>query len=348
MQNSLSQTSTLIIQPLPGIGDMVWHLPMIQAIAAQTPEQKVIVMTKKRSMADQLLAAEPCVARVTWLDDARNRGNVLASINALARHIRSLQVNTVYLLHYSPRYALACQLAGVNARYGYGVGTQKWWLNRGKFLSKAQAGSHPIDKAVHFLRNNQIPLATDVPQLTIAESDKSLILQRFSSQGLPWISLGIGSSEPYKQWGADNFARLITQICSNAPHAGIFLVGGPAEQTLADAIRQAVPAANQPQVLPIIGLPLNQVAALFALCNAFVGNDTGMMNLAAACNTPAVGIIGLAMSARLVAEERNIYAVYPPAGQEQAPLPQTISVAAVYGRLTQVLAMTKLGTSDDE
>ena len=27
---------TLIVQPLPGIGDMVWHLPHIHAIAATT------------------------------------------------------------------------------------------------------------------------------------------------------------------------------------------------------------------------------------------------------------------------------------------------------------------------
>ena len=46
-----------VIQPLPGIGDMVWHLPHIRAIA-QAVGHKVTLVTKPRSAADQLFAAE--------------------------------------------------------------------------------------------------------------------------------------------------------------------------------------------------------------------------------------------------------------------------------------------------
>ena len=49
---------TLIVQPLPGIGDMVWHLPHIHAIAATTVDGKVDLLTKPRSQADRLLGVD--------------------------------------------------------------------------------------------------------------------------------------------------------------------------------------------------------------------------------------------------------------------------------------------------
>ena len=49
----------LVIQPLPGIGDMVWHIPHLRAIAHHEPEGQVSVLTKPRSLSDQLLASLP-------------------------------------------------------------------------------------------------------------------------------------------------------------------------------------------------------------------------------------------------------------------------------------------------
>ena len=64
---------TLIVQPLSGIGDMVWHLPHIHAIAATTVEGQVDILTKPRSQADRLLCADPSVERVLWLEREAGR-----------------------------------------------------------------------------------------------------------------------------------------------------------------------------------------------------------------------------------------------------------------------------------
>ena len=45
------------------------------------------------------------------------------------------------------------------------------------------------------------------------------------------------------------------------------------------------------QPLPGIGdIPIDEVAALLSDCGLFVGNDTGVYNLAAAVHTPAIGL----------------------------------------------------------
>src|SRR3954468_13957040 len=64
-----------VLQPLPGIGDMIWHLPHIRAIALHvgTP---ITLIAKPRSAADQLFHAETTVRDVMWLDrnPERRRG----------------------------------------------------------------------------------------------------------------------------------------------------------------------------------------------------------------------------------------------------------------------------------
>ena len=62
---------TLVIQPLPGIGDMVWHLPHLDAIARTCPDGRVTVLTKRRSRADELFAGSATVSRVLWLERAQ-------------------------------------------------------------------------------------------------------------------------------------------------------------------------------------------------------------------------------------------------------------------------------------
>ncbi|HEY8290445.1 MAG TPA: hypothetical protein VIG49_14325, partial [Acetobacteraceae bacterium] len=61
-----------IIQPLPGIGDVIWLLPHVRAIAARLG-RPVTLICKPRSAADQIFAAESTVADVMWMD--RNPDN---------------------------------------------------------------------------------------------------------------------------------------------------------------------------------------------------------------------------------------------------------------------------------
>jgi heptosyltransferase II len=56
-----------VVQPLPGIGDMIWHLPHLHALAAAAG-RAVTLIAKPRSAADQLLGADPAVRDIIWLD----------------------------------------------------------------------------------------------------------------------------------------------------------------------------------------------------------------------------------------------------------------------------------------
>ena len=62
---------TAIIHSYNGMGDLIWHLPYIHAIARQTDEKKVILFSKKTTNAQELLSAAPFIEKIIDLDDTR-------------------------------------------------------------------------------------------------------------------------------------------------------------------------------------------------------------------------------------------------------------------------------------
>ena len=84
-------TSVAIIQPKPGIGDLVWHLPFIRAIAAASPGGEVTLLIPPSSHAHELLAAEPSVARRLYFNHHGSefqRGIHLVRLIAMLREPR--------------------------------------------------------------------------------------------------------------------------------------------------------------------------------------------------------------------------------------------------------------------
>ncbi len=301
---------TLIVQPLPGIGDMVWHLPHIHAIAATTITGQVDILTKPRSQADRLLCADSCVARVLWVErDSGHHAGVMGFFR-LAALLRQGAYQRMWLLHGSARYALAAWLAGVPERIGYGVGGQSWLLSVPVRLPAECRHAHPVVRADALLDFFQAPRAEPEPRLPVLAAAKQAVMERFADSPRPWIALGVGSSEPWKQWGAARFAELALAL--QRQRAGsIFIVGGPGERSLGDEILRRVRDGGGVAV-DAVALPLEQTAALLASSRCYIGNDTGVLNMAAAVATPALGLFG---GSPPLTHSRLIHAITPPVGQ---------------------------------
>lgn len=301
---------TLVIQPLPGIGDMVWHLPPIHAIAKAAPDGRVSILTKPRSLADRLLVADPAVDRILWLH--RNPGihDGVAGLFRLVALLRREAFATVWILHPSARYALAALLAGIPRRIGFGIGVQKRLLNHAAHLAEEDRHSHPIDKAMRLVTACGLTLEEDEPQLTVLPAAAARIAERYGYLPEPWVAVGIGSSEPFKQWGADNFAALAARLAGPGGPT-LFLLGGPDETDMGRRIAAGVRAEGG-TVEDAVGRPIEETAALLARCRLYVGNDTGVLNMAAAVGVDGIGLFG---GSPPLHHSRHIRCVTPPAGE---------------------------------
>jgi len=317
-----------VVQPLPGIGDMIWHLPHIRAIAAHVGEP-VTLITKPRSAADQIFAAERTVRDVFWLDrnpegrQGQHDGGpgFLRVLSAL----RERRFDAVYLLHHSKTIALLTMLAGIPARYGYGYGIQGWFLNRPPRLPPEVMRRHPFDQATAWLQAAGIPMEEAEPVLPVTDAALEIVQQRLGAADRR-IAIGIGSSEPYKQWGAAKFAALADALAARGA-TNLVLVGGNAEAPLAAEIQSLSRTAA---ITTATGWNLAEIAALFRLSEFYVGNDTGVMNMAAAVGTRTYCLFGAVPPFH---HSNRIVPIIPPGGVTKSDGMARISIEQVLAKI---------------
>lgn len=282
-----------IIQPLPGIGDMIWHLPHIRALTRHFGVSATVI-TKPRSAADQFLTQDDGVADIMWLDrnpeGRKGRHDGPLGFLRFALELRARAFDTVVLLHHSHTLAFLTMAAGIRDRYGYGYGLQRFFLNHPARLPADLLALHQFQRATLFLRDAGIPLADPEPRLAIQPQARAAALARLGLNSHGFIAMGIGSSETSRQWGAERFADLSGSLL-DAGWEHIVLVGGTAEADMARDIRQRL-GTRADRIVPAIGWGLAEVAALCAEAAFYVGNNTGAMNIAAAAGTRTYSLFG--------------------------------------------------------
>jgi heptosyltransferase-2 len=249
-------------------------------------------LTKRRSLAGELFAADSTVGDILWLERAgRHRG--LAGIWSLADDLREARFDTCWVLHKSMRYALAARLAGIPRQVGYASGPKSLLYTHPVRLSAEETLAHPIRKADMLLdrlgltereRESEPTLVTDAALC-------ATLAGRYRNRPRPWIAIGIGSSEPFKQWGEQCFVELCVQLQNAGSTSTLFVLGGPAEETMGTAIVEQL-NGHEIDVVPILDRPLREAAALISLCDLYVGNDTATLNLAGATGVDAIGLFG--------------------------------------------------------
>ncbi len=296
MSNSLVRPGArriAVAQPLPGIGDMIWHLPHIQALSRHFG-RRLTLIANVRTVADQLFRADDAVEDVLFFErrpkGRRGRHDGLLGMARLTAALRARRFDAFVLLHHGHTLAFAALAAGIPERLGYGVGRQRLFLNRGPRLGAESMRLHPFERASAWLAAAGIELADTEPHLAVSP-DATARARLFLDGGEPKpVALGIGASEPFKQWGPERFAELATLLIDHG-WPRLVLIGGKAEDALAKEIRARL-GAKADRVLSSIGWEIADVAALLSLSAFYLGNDTGFMNMAAATGRRSFGLFG--------------------------------------------------------
>jgi ADP-heptose:LPS heptosyltransferase len=148
------------------------------------------------------------------------------------------------------------------------------------------------------------------------------------------IGLGPTANWSGKIWPPERFVALFHALAEKLPgaRAAIFAGPGEAERALAAPVLAALPGA-----IDLVGkLTLPEVAACLARCKLFVGNDSGLMHIAAAAGAPTLGLFGRSLADEYApAGLRTAVAIAPgPAGA--APM-TGLTVAAVLAAANTLL-----------
>jgi heptosyltransferase II len=324
-------TPIAVIQVKPGIGDVVWHLPFIRAIAAAVPERQVTFFAPPTSAATELLGAEPCVAATVYFAHAGSelqRGiNLLRLIALLRRH----RLQSIWILDRTIRPALAAALAGIPERIGLGLGQQSFFItNPG--IGQEHFHDHPIDWLRALMAAMNVPLPSTEPDLQLPTRVLTTVGEKFARLPRPWLAIGIGASHPEKDWPDDSWREFLRGLQTPGT---VFLLGGPANEARAE---QFVATSGSGQIVNACALPLIEAAALLRLADLFVGPSSGPLNLAAAGGTDAFGLFG---STPVLTYSKFIHAIVPEGGPSAGGMTR-IAPAQVLERITASLSRRKM------
>jgi heptosyltransferase-2 len=323
---------TAVIQVKQGIGDVIWHLPFIRAIAAKEPSGAVAFLTPPSTHARELLQGEPSVAEVVYFGHGGSelqRGLHLIRLAALLRRSR---FQTVWILDRTIRPALAAKLAGVPRRIGPGDGVQR------RFITNPGIDpSHFRELAMDWLRtlleSMNVPVASTEPDLKLPAALLSDVHARYASASRPWVALALGGSHPTKDWPAEHWAAFVDALRWRV-EGTVFLIGGPDNAARADAL---IARSSGATAINACDLTIAEAAALLRHADLFVGPDSGPMNLAAAGGTPAFALFG---STPVLRYSRFIHAIEPSGGQSPDGMTRILP-AEVLARIEPYLATTK-------
>jgi heptosyltransferase III len=157
-----------------------------------------------------------------------------------------------------------------------------------RVMAKGDPGAHRVAQLAGLFALDPPP----APRLFLTPRHESAAA-RLVPAGGPVLAIGPAANWRGKQWRGERFAELALRLTAPAgllPAARVALFGAAHER------EQAVPllrALAPGRAIDLIGrTDLLTAAAALQRCALFIGNDTGVMHIAAAMGTPTLGLFG--------------------------------------------------------
>jgi heptosyltransferase II len=329
---AINVTPSAVIQPKPGIGDVMWHLPFIRAIAAVSPGGRVTFLAPRTSGARELLAAEPSVAETIYFEHAGSELRRAINLIRLVGLLRRRRFHTLWILDRTIRPAVAALLAGIPERIGVGFTPQRWFITNAS-VDQSHFHDHPIDWLRALMASMKVPLPATAPSLPVSSEALAAIGSRFEFCRRPWIVLGIGATHAVRDWPTEYWADFLTDL-RRRTGGTVFLIGGNAQLARAQSL---IDRGSGAAAVNACGLTLGEALALLQHADLFVGPDSGPMNMAAGVGTPTFTMFGVNP---MITYSKFIHPIVPEGGQAPDGM-KRISPAQVLARIDPYLSRCK-------
>ena len=140
----------------PKLGDIILQLPFIKAIANHY-NTKVTLCVNKYINIKAILESQNYIKSVIENPFRRGRFYFYDLLN-LYRELKKEKIDCAFILEKTKAPAIACKIAKIDKIYGFGIGSQKFFVNNSVSLSKndirkmlSEYGDFDLDKILNEL-----------------------------------------------------------------------------------------------------------------------------------------------------------------------------------------------------
>ncbi len=282
--------SILILKPCC-IGDVLQSTALVSALRRALPQARIGYAVGPWSRAvlesnpklDELVDAGPIVG---------GRPRPLAAYLRLARRLRRGRWDACFVLERSPLFSLVAWLAGIRDRIGPDERGRGVALTvRVPIRPRRQEAEACLDLARAVgVRVEEADLRTE---FYVSPSDEEEVRRLLPPDVgslvvlAPGGGINPGMALTAKRWPPERFGAVAATLASAGRTPVV--IGGPQDHELA---AQLAESAGVPVINLCGRLSLRGCGALLRRAELFIGNDTGVMHLAAAVGTPVVALFG--------------------------------------------------------
>ena len=275
-----------VLYSAPKVGDIIWQLPAVRAISDHH-KQPVFFYFHETIKLDKILEIQSYIKHIRKNSFNKGAKFFLDTYN-LSKNFKEDQIKYLYILEKTKSAAIAASISNVENIYGYGIGSQKFFINNKKILNKDILRLNYPSQTKEFLILNGIKLNDESPFLDLSNYKISL-KNKVNIQG-KIISIVVDSLENNRIWPKENFAKLVSLIINNFNVEKLFLISLPEKNFLIDHIMKFNNFNRK--LIDLSQESLEKIIDVIAQTNLFIGNDTGPTNLAAAFQIDTICIIG--------------------------------------------------------
>ena len=284
------------------LGDTIVSLPAIHAIRAAYPDRNLVLLTPHQAgnlvSPLELFGKAKLFSQVLFYIPPSVRPNTWIHLLVLARKLRRLKPEAFFYLRDFPckhvrRDKFFFQFV-CGVRHSYGLNGSSYIFNRRDASGRLLRYPSEAERLLGIVReaSADVQMQADVDfTLPISERESFRIESLWRENEMrpdQWIfGFGPGSKMAAKRWPLDRFVEVAKKLLAHSACFRVMIFGGSEDFALGEEMKRALGE----KVVNVAGqLTVLESAEALRHCRLYIGNDTGVMHLAAAVGTPCVTI----------------------------------------------------------
>ncbi len=257
---------TLVIIAARGIGDLIYHLPLLRSLY-ESYKEKLIILSNKVNHSKEVFKFETFYKEIIEFENTRfSFFKTLKTIKNLKNIINKCNVDQLILTASPRRLMIPVYLSNVKEKIIFGQG--KFFFTKD---NKYQYLTH-ADKIMKYTENLNLP--TKIKNFHLAKANFKNIGE---TKKKPHIFINLDSHHDQNNWNVNNYINIISQLLIY--DLKIYINFSPAKLNFLKLLPNEI--VNSNKITLTYNKSISEIIQIINLCDSVVGNESGPICLAA-------------------------------------------------------------------